>query len=228
MVFAPTSNDSAEERTAQLFTALHATPVRPVLDPNTPPTTPANEIITVLWRRGRAVNSTVGYLISHDDNYLTVTPTFGPWGNPFSALSIPTSEVLSVQHTTAIPKLIYLSSPHSHPDTVIKELRERQAAEAAAMIYHELRVPVYSPIAHSSNLAKIANLQHTQYDYWQAMDERMILAASEVIILDLPGWEESQGIAAEVVYAHRIGRPVYHIEPATWCPTTYGKGTPID
>jgi hypothetical protein len=69
---------------------------------------------------------------------------------------------------------------------------------------------VYSPIISCHPLAAGWGLD-PGYEFWKALDERMISVCDEVHVYCMPGWRESVGIAAEIAIANRLEKPViYH------------------
>jgi hypothetical protein len=41
----------------------------------------------------------------------------------------------------------------------------------------------------------------------------MIRASDGMIIVDMEGWEQSDGIAAEIEICNRLGKPITHVAP---------------
>jgi nucleoside 2-deoxyribosyltransferase len=107
--------------------------------------------------------------------------------------------------------VIYLASPYSHPDAAVRAARfEAACAHASAMLREgEL---VYSPIVHSHPLAERG--LPGDWAYWAEHDRRMLSACTALLVLALPGWEESRGVAAEVGMARDLGLPVRFVAPA--------------
>jgi hypothetical protein len=114
-----------------------------------------------------------------------------------------------------VRRIWYLASPYSHPDEEIKNKRAEQAAIAAAELTRA-RALVFSPIVHSHALHRIAGLRGT-WDFWQKIDLDYLNHSALLVVLMLPGWKESVGVAAEIEYATRIGLPVdylnFHLLP---------------
>jgi len=50
-------------------------------------------------------------------------------------------------------------------------------------------------------------------DYWVNFDEAFMDACSEMIILTIEGWQESDGIGREIEHFQRQGKPVGFIDP---------------
>lgn len=106
--------------------------------------------------------------------------------------------------------MIYLASPYSHPDAVVRQKRFDAACRAAAAL---LRVgfPVFSPIAHSHPIA-----QHgvpSTWEFWRHVDHHYLRQCRAVVVLRLPGWEQSVGVRAEIELARRWGIPVIEVDP---------------
>ena len=108
-------------------------------------------------------------------------------------------------------KLVYLASPYTSEFESVKEMRFEQACEAAARLmnsgYH-----VFSPIAHCHPIAK-AGLLPTDWPFWMDYDKRMIDACDKLVVLCIDGWQESQGVQAEIDIAKRLGKDVDYVYP---------------
>lgn len=109
---------------------------------------------------------------------------------------------------------IYLASPYSHPDSVVRESRYLEAVEAAGKLMQERPgCAVFSPIAHSHMIAVQTKLPGG-FDFWQAQDVGFIDHwATRVAVLKLEGWQESRGVQAEIARAEARGLPVEYLEP---------------
>lgn len=105
--------------------------------------------------------------------------------------------------------LIYLASPYSHPDPNVRWMRWDAACRFAAKMVREGRL-VFSPIAHSHPVAVAGNLQ-LGWDYWGQFDMAMLSRCDEMWVLMLDGWDQSAGIAAEVVESRRLSIPVRYV-----------------
>jgi len=106
--------------------------------------------------------------------------------------------------------MIYLASPYSHPDRRVREERFRVACQAAARLMRNGEV-VFSPIAHGYCIA-----QHglpTDRRFWERHDREQLTRCDEVVVLMLDGWQESEGVLAEIRIAKELGKPVRYLEP---------------
>lgn len=108
--------------------------------------------------------------------------------------------------------MIYLASPYSAKtqdgliDEVMQHKRYMEACIAAGflMIKGDL---VYSPIAHWHMIDKMFPGQIGWEDYLAA-DCKMIELCRELHVLQLDGWELSQGVKLEIAYAKLKNKPV--------------------
>lgn len=112
--------------------------------------------------------------------------------------------------------MIYLASPYSDPDAQVREARFRAACRKTAEMTRDGRI-VYSPIVHSHPLSLLG--LPGDWPFWAAHNQRMLRSSSALAVLQLPGWEESRGIHAEVEIAQALHLPVRY-EPCD------GDGTP--
>lgn len=107
---------------------------------------------------------------------------------------------------------IYLSSPYSHHDAEVREARFVAACRAAAKLIQEGLV-IYSPIAHSHPIEVHGMKQIESSAFWKRQDVPMLRHASELLVLRLPGWEDSAGIKWEVEMANDLYLPVSYMDP---------------
>lgn len=67
---------------------------------------------------------------------------------------------------------------------------------------------VFSPIAHCHNLAERYGMPG-DIDYWRGYDEHLISVSGALVVLMIPGWTESRGLAHEVAFAESMEKPIY-------------------
>lgn len=108
---------------------------------------------------------------------------------------------------------IYLASPYSHADPAVMEGRYQAALRAAATLMQSGQA-VFAPIAHSHPISS-AMPPHmaTNHEFWMAQDLPLLRCAAKLVILKLPGWEQSRGIAEELLLAIKLKIPVKYMEP---------------
>ena len=101
---------------------------------------------------------------------------------------------------------IYLACPYSDPDQSVREARFREANRAAAIFMNDGHI-IFSPISHSHPIASQNELPKG-YDFWKTMDESFIEWCDEVWVLKMPGWDKSEGVARECIFADMLGKKV--------------------
>jgi len=108
--------------------------------------------------------------------------------------------------------VIYLASPYSHPDSMIREQRFRAACRATSMLLRRGKT-VYSPIVHGHPL--VEHGVPTEWPFWEHNDRELLQRCEEVVVLMLDGWWESTGVAAEIRIALELGKPVRYLAADT-------------
>jgi hypothetical protein len=106
--------------------------------------------------------------------------------------------------------MIYLASPYTHPDPLEMEYRYECILETTAHFLTQGH-PVYSPIVHCHPLAKAKDLPRN-YDFWFQYNIHMLELADEVWVIQLDGWQKSQGVNSEIAHAIGAGKPVLYFE----------------
>jgi len=105
----------------------------------------------------------------------------------------------------------YLASPYS------KYPQGHQAAYAhvsrQAGLLLKAGVEVFSPIAHSHPIALYGEIDNLDGAYWLDRQKPFMAAAKGMISLELPGWEESDGMKHERAYFRSAGKPVVRMVP---------------
>ena len=98
-------------------------------------------------------------------------------------------------------EMIYIASPYTHPDGEVVRARVRAAqAVAADMVNHGKGA--FSPVLYTHTLLEQTGAAPP--GGWYETDLHFLDKAKELVILELPGWEESQGIMIEKAFA--LGR----------------------
>ena len=106
---------------------------------------------------------------------------------------------------------IYLASPYT--DESLKVMRQRFLTTrkvAAKLLARGLLV--FSPLVYSVQMEKQVG---KNWQAWQAFDCSMLDWCDELWILDLPGWMTSQGVREETIYARKLNKTIYHLDPKT-------------
>jgi len=105
----------------------------------------------------------------------------------------------------------YLASPYSHEDPFIREERYLKALWAVDELLKSETV-AYSPIVHFHECAKILNSSRTA-DFYRFHNLAMLKASSGLIILTLPYWGISEGVASEIDWAKELDKPIQLMAP---------------
>lgn len=100
-------------------------------------------------------------------------------------------------------KLTYLACPYQHTDKQIMRERFDAVNRAAAQLMRE-GMYIFSPISHTHPIAECGDLPRG-WDYWEAYDRALLSCCSRLIVLQLPGWEQSVGVRAEIAIAKELG-----------------------
>ena len=104
---------------------------------------------------------------------------------------------------------IYLASPYSGNEQANYEAAARFVADRMREGYI-----IFSPIVHCHQIAVDYGLPG-DFEFWQHYNYEMLAAAGKLWVLKLPGWEESRGVQAEILYATRSHIPIEHVSCLT-------------
>lgn len=99
--------------------------------------------------------------------------------------------------------MIYLASPYSHPYERIRRERYRIVLRHTALLMQKGLV-VFSPIVYGHQFAE-QGLAGTCHKSWLDFNEHMLLASSELRVLQMNGWRASAGIEHEIKFAEENG-----------------------
>lgn len=109
--------------------------------------------------------------------------------------------------------LCYLASPYSkYPSGHVQAFIDVSRIAAKLMV---AGIKCYSPIAHSHPIATFGNIDPFDHKIWLPFEERMMDLASVLIVARLEGWEKSFGVAHEIEFFERRGRPIHDLNPET-------------
>lgn len=97
---------------------------------------------------------------------------------------------------------IYLAIPYS----IYNDKEREYAFETANYIAYRYVMEgktVFSPISHSHSIAKYGT--PASFDFWRKFDLEMLAVCKTLVVIMMPGWENSIGIKAEIEEAERLG-----------------------
>lgn len=70
---------------------------------------------------------------------------------------------------------------------------------------------VFAPVVHSHPL--VAYGLPVEWAFWQRYDREHLERCEDLMVLMLPGWEESLGLRAEIALAEALGLPIHYLDP---------------
>lgn len=107
--------------------------------------------------------------------------------------------------------MIYLASPYSHRDPIIKKTRFLLAEQATAALINQGYF-VWSPIVHCYEMALKFSMPDDA-DFWKRYNFDFIRRADSMYVLDIEGWQDSKGVMTELKLAKEILLPVAWVSP---------------
>ena len=120
-------------------------------------------------------------------------------------LSRDVPEFMALQYLETMDStLIYLASPYAHPSANVREARLEAARHVCGKMVNEGRM-VMSPLVYLGELA--AKGIHPPQG-WYAYDLQLLARCDELLLLQLPGWEDSRGVMVEIAGAQTKGMPI--------------------
>lgn len=107
-------------------------------------------------------------------------------------------------------KLVYLATPYSHPDPLVKEARYVEACRKAAELMTD-GLLVFCPIAHSHPIETLGMPVIQSGDWWLRQDFAILKACDELIVYKMDGWDKSYGVGKEIEFAKEHNIPVTYL-----------------
>ena len=106
--------------------------------------------------------------------------------------------------------LIYLATPYYNEGPLVMQDRFERVTKVAALLT-EKGYNVYSPITHNHPVAQLME-SVGNYRTWIPRDFQMIQHCKKMLILTLPGWEESKGLEMERIFCASQNIPMYTVD----------------
>lgn len=107
------------------------------------------------------------------------------------------------------PELSYLACPYTHEDIAVRTERFQMANYVSAHFMKKGKM-IFSPISHTHSIAVVAKLPYF-WEFWREFDIAYLKASKELLVMQLPGWEKSVGVRAEIELAYDFMIPVLYI-----------------
>lgn len=117
--------------------------------------------------------------------------------------------------------MLYIASPYSHEDIVVRRDRYKQVVGVTAKLTLD-GWKVYSPIVHSHPLVEFAQEPHLpnlhalhekDHDFWLSYDRTFMRLCDRLVVVAMLGWETSKGIRQEVEFFKNLRRPMALVSP---------------
>jgi hypothetical protein len=105
--------------------------------------------------------------------------------------------------------LVYLATPYSHPDPMVREQRFLAVNKVASDLMLA-GTHVFSPISHTHPIALAGDLPKG-WDFWKDYDFAFLKHCRKIVVFMLDGWKESVGVTAEIEIAKELGLEIEYL-----------------
>ena len=114
-------------------------------------------------------------------------------------------EFLALEYLDYVdPTLVYLASPYAHASASVREARLEAVRYVCGEMVNQGKT-IMSPLVYLGELA-YKGVHPPQG--WYAFDLQLLARCDELVVLQLPGWEDSRGVLVEIAGAQTRGIPV--------------------
>lgn len=108
-------------------------------------------------------------------------------------------------------ELIYVASPYSKYVWGLDQATNDIAKITGRLIARGLKV--YSPIVHTHHIAKVSGIDPLDHKFWMKYDESMMNKSDSLLVVKMPGWEDSYGVNYEINYFSSGLKPIDFLNP---------------
>jgi len=105
--------------------------------------------------------------------------------------------------------LIYLACPYAHCDPIVMKKRHFIANKVASELIAK-GVCVYSPLTHDIPLNELGI--GGNFEFWEKHNHAMVSRCDKLMLIKIPGWEQSKGVAGELECARKHKIPIEEME----------------
>lgn len=119
--------------------------------------------------------------------------------------------IVPLRNVVKDSEIEYLGLPYSDDDPLVEDWRASISDRVAADLTKQGRI-IFAPISAWHHIAKKYKLPGT-FEYWLKLDEEFIKASKKLLIITLPGWQESTGVSEEIKLAKKYSIPIDYIDP---------------
>ncbi len=116
--------------------------------------------------------------------------------------------------------MIIVGGPYTHKDKKIKKARINRIANACVKLMTDGKTTLaVSPLIYGLSLIEHTksgnNKMPDSYDFWESFCLAFIEVGTEFYVLNMDGWDESNGLKSEINKAKERNIPVYLVDPTT-------------
>jgi len=108
----------------------------------------------------------------------------------------------------------YLGLPYSDDNEEVENYRAAVSDYIFAELSKQGRV-IYAPISSCHSIAKKYGLP-TNFEFWEKMCFAFVGASCKLIVIMLPGWENSKGLTAEIKLAKELNIEIELLDPTPY------------
>lgn len=109
--------------------------------------------------------------------------------------------------------LYFIACPYSDPDSNVVEMRFQESTRVAAELALK-GIATYSQITMTHPINQYLAAEGKKVA-WSSIDMEFLTRCDGLIVLTLPGWEKSGGVAAEIQFFKERGLPVWTYDEFT-------------
>lgn len=105
--------------------------------------------------------------------------------------------------------LCYIAMPYSHKDEAVIQQRMEKFYKISADLLNEGKLPISPVLNHPiCERHKIPG----SYTFWKEYSQTLLSKCDELIVLRMPGWEESIGVLDEIRFAIQLNIPIKYMD----------------
>lgn len=111
---------------------------------------------------------------------------------------------------------LYLMCPYTHPEKTERDYRANTADLCSAILLESTGCSLFSPISHSHTMAEVAELIRpgcVHWKKWMEIDLKILEVCDSGMVILIPGWTKSNGVATEIRELHSQGKRIWAMDP---------------
>ena len=110
--------------------------------------------------------------------------------------------------------LVYVSAPYSEVSDKDSLMRTIAAFSGRYMLANPGEYAVSGLMHHYA--IKEEPALGTDYKFWKEWCDLCMAVCTKMVVLTVPGWSTSEGVAAEIEYAKKVNMPIAYIDPYSY------------